>query len=113
MNSKEIEKVLKWYCRDCECNDRCEADHKCYFHEQFSKYLKGDSKALPPEGIFSEMRFRRFANQMMWNLEKIIEDKENAPRPIREDEMYQAIVKGMKLMAEEVKKELNLLLKDE
>lgn len=43
-----IEKALKWYCLDCECNDNCK-DTKCFFYREFERYLKGDSNALPPK----------------------------------------------------------------
>ena len=44
-----IEKALKWYCRDCECNDNCDANHKCAFRDFFEMYLEGNDKALPPK----------------------------------------------------------------
>lgn len=43
-----IEKALKWYCLDCECNDNCK-DTKCFFYREYERYLKGESKAIPPK----------------------------------------------------------------
>lgn len=43
-----IEKALKWYCRDCECNDNCK-DYKCFFYGEYERYLKGDTDAIPPK----------------------------------------------------------------
>ena len=43
-----IEKALKWYCLDCECNDNCK-DTKCYFYRQYERYLKGEKNAIPPK----------------------------------------------------------------
>lgn len=44
-----IEKALKWYCLDCECNDNCNADHKCFFRQHYKRFLEGNDKALPPK----------------------------------------------------------------
>lgn len=46
--SELIEKALKWYCRDCECNDNCK-DTKCFFYGEYERYLKGDTDAIPPK----------------------------------------------------------------
>ena len=43
-----IEKALKWYCLDCECNDNCK-DTKCFFYREFERYLKGKENCLPPK----------------------------------------------------------------
>ena len=43
-----IEKALKWYCLDCECNDNCK-DTKCFFYREYERYLKGESNAIPPK----------------------------------------------------------------
>jgi len=43
-----IEKALKWYCLDCECNDNCK-DTKCFFYREYERYLNGESNALPPK----------------------------------------------------------------
>lgn len=43
-----IEKALKWYCLDCECNDKCK-DTKCFFHNAYKRYLEGDTNCLPPK----------------------------------------------------------------
>ena len=43
-----IEKALKWYCLDCECNDNCK-DSKCFFHNTYKRYLEGDTNCLPPK----------------------------------------------------------------
>lgn len=68
-----IEKALKWYCRDCECNDNCTANCKCAFRDFFEMYLKGNEKALPPkigsainpDGSTTEnYRYRHFIERM-------------------------------------------------
>ena len=43
-----IEKALKWYCLDCECNDNCK-DTKCFFYREYERYLKGGTNSLPPK----------------------------------------------------------------
>ena len=43
-----INKALKWYCLDCECNDNCK-DTKCLFYREYERYLKGEANALPPK----------------------------------------------------------------
>ena len=43
-----IEKALKWYCLDCECNDNCK-DTKCFFYRQYERYLNGADNCLPPK----------------------------------------------------------------
>ena len=43
-----IDKALKWYCLDCECNDNCK-DTKCFFYRQYERYLKGEKNAIPPK----------------------------------------------------------------
>ena len=68
-----IEKALKWYCLDCECNDNCK-DTKCFFYREFERYLKGETNALPPkfsnrilneDGSTSDnWRYRHFTNKM-------------------------------------------------
>lgn len=42
-----IEKALKWYCLDCECNDNCK--YKCAFWSFFKDYLEGNNNAIPPK----------------------------------------------------------------
>lgn len=45
-----IENALKWYCLDCECKGNCRANHKCFFREQYQRYLEsGDNSFLPPK----------------------------------------------------------------
>lgn len=44
-----IEKALKWYCLDCECNDNCNADYKCFFRQEYKRYLEGNNNAIPPK----------------------------------------------------------------
>ena len=68
-----IEKALKWYCLDCECNDNCK-DTKCFFYREYERYLKGEVNALPPKfscGILNEdgstsenWRYRHFTTKM-------------------------------------------------
>lgn len=71
--SETIAKALKWYCLDCECNDNCKLDGKCFFYCQFKRYLEGDDKALPPkiqnsidpDGSTSESyRYRHFISNV-------------------------------------------------
>ena len=68
-----IEKALKWYCLDCECNDNCK-DTKCFFHNAYKRYLEGDTNSLPPkfsntilneDGSTSDnWRYRHFTSKM-------------------------------------------------
>ena len=68
-----IEKALKWYCLDCECNDNCK-DTKCFFYREYERYLKGEMNALPPkfadrilneDGSTSDnWRYRHFTSKM-------------------------------------------------
>ena len=68
-----VEKALKWYCLDCECNDNCK-DSKCFFHNTYKRYLEGDTKSLPPkfsdtilneDGSTSDnWRYRHFTSKM-------------------------------------------------
>jgi len=44
-----IEKALKWYCLDCECNGNCNADYKCFFRQEYKRYLEGNNNAIPPK----------------------------------------------------------------
>ena len=44
-----IENALKWYCLDCECNDNCKADYKCFFRQEYKRYLEGNNNAIPPK----------------------------------------------------------------
>ena len=67
-----IEKALKWYCLDCECNDNCKG--KCFFYREFERYLNGDEHALPPkisnsildeDGFISDnWRYRHFTKKI-------------------------------------------------
>jgi len=93
-----IDKALKWYCLDCECNDNCNADHKCFFRQEYKRYLEGNDNAVPPkfdnailpdENAEKNYRYRHFIRKMqdafiekavsyiqqnwIWNT-KIIED---------------------------------------
>lgn len=43
-----IEKALKWYCLDCECNGNCK-DTKCFFHNEYKRFLEGKENACPPK----------------------------------------------------------------
>lgn len=68
-----IEKALKWYCLDCECNGNCK-DIKCFFYREYERYLKGEANAIPPkfsdriineDGSVSEnYRYRHFINRV-------------------------------------------------
>jgi hypothetical protein len=66
-----IEKALKWYCLDCECNGNC--NNNCYFKTIYEMYLKGDDEMLPPkienainpDGSTSEnYRYRHFTSKI-------------------------------------------------
>lgn len=68
-----IEKALKWYCLDCECNDNCNADHKCFFRQEYKRYLEGNDNAVPPkfdnailpdENAEKNYRYRHFIRKM-------------------------------------------------
>lgn len=68
-----IEKALKWYCLDCECNDNCNADHKCFFRQEYKRYLEGNDNAVPPkfnnailpdEDASKNYRYRHFIRKM-------------------------------------------------
>ena len=68
-----IEKALKWYCLDCECNDNCNANHKCFFRQEYKRYLEGAANALPPKfgnainpdgGTEDNYRYRHFIRKM-------------------------------------------------
>lgn len=68
-----IEKALKWYCLDCECNDNCNADHKCFFRQEYKRYLEGNDNAVPPkfdnailpdENAAENYRYRHFIRKM-------------------------------------------------
>lgn len=68
-----IEKALKWYCLDCECNDNCK-DTKCFFYREYERYLKGEKNAIAPkfsdriineDGLISDnWRYRHFIAKM-------------------------------------------------
>jgi len=68
-----IEKALKWYCLDCECNDNCK-DTKCFFHNEYKRFLEGNKNACPPkfectilnpDGTTSDnWRYRHFTRKM-------------------------------------------------
>ena len=72
-NNAFIEKALKWYCLDCECNDNCK-DTKCFFYREFERYLNGNEHALPPkisnsmldeDGFISDnWRYRHFTKKI-------------------------------------------------
>ena len=68
-----IKKALKWYCLDCECNDNCNADHKCFFRQEYKRYLEGNDNAVPPkfdnailpdEDAEQNYRYRHFIRKM-------------------------------------------------
>ena len=68
-----IEKALKWYCLDCECNDNCDADHKCFFRQEYKRYLEGNDNAVPPkfdnailpdEDAAKNYRYRHYIRKM-------------------------------------------------
>lgn len=68
-----IEKALKWYCLDCECNDNCK-DTKCFFYREYERYLKGGTNAIPPKfsdriinedgSVSEDYRYRHFINRI-------------------------------------------------
>jgi len=68
-----IEKALKWYCLDCECNDNCNADYKCYFRQEYKRYLEGNNNAIPPKfdnainpdgSVTENYRYRHFIQKV-------------------------------------------------
>lgn len=68
-----IEKALKWYCLDCECNDNCNADLKCFFRQEYKRYLEGNDNAVPPkfdnailpdENAAKNYRYRHFIRKI-------------------------------------------------
>ena len=112
-----IEKALKWYCLDCECNDNCK-DTKCFFYREYERYLKGESKAVPPK--FSDIilnedgstsdnwRYRHFIRKMQDTfIEKVCDayckacNKPSYSVPIpfcrRRCESYNNFIKNIKL----------------
>ena len=67
-----IEKALKWYCLDCECNDNCK-DTKCFFHNEYKRFLEGKENACPPKfertinpdgSITENYHYRHFISRM-------------------------------------------------
>lgn len=65
-------KALKWYCRDCECNDDCKANHRCYFIYDFQEFLDEKHKTLPPKG--DGLRFKRFRRELAKDIAKFIDE---------------------------------------
>ena len=73
LNDAFIEKALKWYCRDCDCNDNCK-DIKRFFYREYERYLKGEANAIPPKfsdriinedgSISDNWRYRHFIKRM-------------------------------------------------
>ena len=68
-----MERTLKWYCLDCECNDNCNADHKCFFRQEYKRYLEGNDNAVPPkfdnailpnEDAAKNYRYRHYIRKM-------------------------------------------------
>lgn len=68
-----IERALKWYCLDCECNDNCKST-KCFFYREYERYLKGETNAIPPKfsdriinedgSVSEDYRYRHFINRI-------------------------------------------------
>lgn len=68
-----IEKALKWYCLDYECNDNCNADYKCFFKQEYKRYLEGNNNAIPPKfdnainpdgSVTENYRYRHFIRKV-------------------------------------------------
>ena len=68
-----IENALKWYCLDCECNDNCNADYKCFFRQEYKRYLEGNNNAIPPKfdnainldgSVTENYRYRHFIRKV-------------------------------------------------
>ena len=106
MTQEEIERTLKWYCRDCECNGRCERN--CAFRSFFEEYLNGNDFALPPDNLFNRTHYRRFVQQMTHNLEESIYQHRVSINP--KDQFQAGRIAGMELMLKFVKDEIKLLL---
>lgn len=66
------EKALRWYCRDCECNDDCKANHHCYFIYDFQEFLDEKHKTLPPKG--DGLRFKRFRRELAKDITEFIDE---------------------------------------
>ena len=95
---------------DCECNKRC-GTRLCAFAEFYKEYLEGNDLMLPPENMFSRHHYRRFVQQMMYNLEKSIYQHRVSINP--KDRFEEGRIAGMEQMLSFVKDEVNLLLKEE
>ena len=108
-----IEKSLKWYCLDCECNDNCK-DTKCFFYREYERYLKGETNAIPPkfsdrilnkDGSTSDnWRYRHFITKMQDTfIEKAVEwlrriDYDDSIPPFETtEEFIEGFRKAMKL----------------
>lgn len=105
-----IEKALKWYCLDCECNDNCK-DTKCFFHNAYKRYLEGDTNSLPPkfsntilneDGSTSDnWRYRHFTSKMqdafIEKAAKWISEIENGTTITDIDKFVEDFKKAMKL----------------
>ena len=107
-----IEKALKWYCLDCECNDNCK-DTKCFFHNAYKRYLEGDTNSLPPkfsntilneDGSTSDnWRYRHFTSKMQDAfIEKAVEWLD---KTLRDTDFYE---NEIKLFIKEFKKAMKL-----
>ena len=107
-----IEKALKWYCLDCECNDNCK-DTKCFFHNAYKRYLEGDTNSLPPkfsntilneDGSTSDnWRYRHFTSKMQDAfIEKAVEWLD---KTLRDTDFYE---NEIELFIKEFKKSMKL-----
>jgi len=94
-----VKKSLRWYCLDCDCNDNCRADHRCYFVNDYKEYIDGEHNTLPPKG--DGLRFKRFRLTLSkdierWlrnNLEFYIHFGENDKMYINYDSLFYALQK--------------------
>lgn len=67
MTKEEIDKILKWYCLDCDCNDRCIGS--CFFKSTFKEYLEGNENMVPPKFDWTTMsNFYRFHHLLERNM---------------------------------------------
>ena len=88
-----IEKALKWYCLDCECNDNCKYT-KCFFYREYERYLKGETNALPPK--FSDRILNEDGSTSdNWSYRHFITKMEDAFIEKAEDFIYSALNDGI------------------
>ena len=112
MTQQEIERTLKWYCLDCSCNDHCK-EHKCAFYSFFKQYLEGDDRVLPPRDEWNvHHQFHRFHRQLLHNLKEDILNYKKSTETFDNVEWRNGYIKGMQIMLDKVRAEIEYLSKD-